>query len=336
MEYVPGGDLYSLLSQFGAFDEQTAKFYTAQIILSLQYLHSKGIIHRDLKPDNILITKSGFLKLTDFGLSLYGTAERRINEKEIVGTPDYIAPEIVLSNPHKCTADFWSLGAVLYEFLCGVPPFHADTESDVFANILKGKIDFDVLREFEISEVCISFIQSLLVMDPSKRLGANGFEEFFSHQWFSGFDWEHINEMEPPYIPPVSNDTDTTNFTQKYDFGKDNSDIFDDILKAKELLTRFSNSNYSFSQEIDYLSSSYFSEEEQESDLTSFPSVAVTSLKQSSLCIAESTMKRSRSACGVDIYQPDNIKDSLLTESKSFFQISSNKNNLSKIDCQTD
>ena len=334
MEYVPGGDLYSLLCQFGAFDEQSAKFYTAQIILALQYLHSKEIIHRDLKPDNILITESGFLKLTDFGLSLYGTAERRINEKEIVGTPDYIAPEIVLSNPHKFTADFWSLGAVLYEFLCGVPPFHADTESAVFANILKGKVDFDILREFDISETCISFVQSLLDMDPSKRLSANGFNELFSHPWFSGFDWDHIREMQPPYIPPVSNDTDTTNFTQKYDFGKDNSDIYDDIRRAKELYPKFNNSNYSFSQEIDYLSSSFVSEEEQESDLNTFPSVAITSLKQSSLCIAENTMKRSRSASGIDIYQPDDKKDSLLSQSKSFFQIPSNMINLSS-ECQS-
>ena len=130
------------------------------------------------------------------------------------------------------------MGAVLYDFLCSVPPFHADTESAVFANILKGKVDFDILREFDISETCISFVQSLLDMDPSKRLSANGFNELFSHPWFSGFDWDHIREMQPPYILPVLNNTYTSNFTQKYDFGKDNSNIYDDIHLLLEFIQK--------------------------------------------------------------------------------------------------
>ena len=234
MEYLPGGDLYSLLQNIGSFDEDTAKLYTFEIVLALKYLHSNGIIHRDLKPDNILISKEGKIKLTDFGLSHLGLIDRRNNEEpveaeetKIIGTPDYIAPEILLEKKHTYTCDYWSLGCMVYEFLIGIPPFHAETEEETFKNILRGHIDLssDVGIE-DFSDEAIDFIKALLVTDPTKRLGANGIDEIMNHPWFKGVD---PDKDSPPFIPELNSKYDTDYFKQRYQFKDDDSDIIEDI-----------------------------------------------------------------------------------------------------------
>ncbi|KAH9313805.1 hypothetical protein KI387_022432, partial [Taxus chinensis] len=171
MEYLNGGDLYSLLRNVGCLEEDVARIYIAELVLALEYLHSLGIVHRDLKPDNILIAHDGHIKLTDFGLSklglinstddLAGTGasgsmiledhscdtssedvhyrERRKN-RSAVGTPDYLAPEILLGTEHGYTADWWSTGIVLFELLTGIPPFTAEHPQIIFDNILNQKI----------------------------------------------------------------------------------------------------------------------------------------------------------------------------------------------------
>jgi len=172
MEYLQGGDVLSLLEKLGCLPEEIARIYIAEIVLALQYLHGYGIIHRDLKPDNCLITKDGHIKLTDFGLSVFGLQEtfrsEMTNEEQAhveintpinnlsttniinhgkvltrkekayscVGTPDYLSPEILKGTGHDEATDFWSLGCMLYEFLCGLPPFTAETPEKVFQNIL--------------------------------------------------------------------------------------------------------------------------------------------------------------------------------------------------------
>ncbi|KAH0791383.1 AGC family protein kinase [Histomonas meleagridis] len=316
MEYIPGGDLFSLLNEFGSFDEQTAKFYTVEIVQALKYLHSNGIIHRDLKPDNILITASGHLKLTDFGLSFYGAVERKLNvdisksnEKEILGTPDYISPEILLCKQHSYATDFWSLGVVLYEFLLGTPPFHAQTESEIFVNILKCNVNYQALKEEGVSDQCISFIRGLLEIDPEKRCGAKGIDEILSNPWFSDIDWETFDLIEPPYIPPVKNVTDTHNFTQKYKFDV-GDDILEDITIAKETMTSANtNSSFllsahsSFTQDLQVPMIN--SDDDDESELSSFPSIALTALTQSTLNIVKKVIPKSFSACGSDLMQKD-------------------------------
>lgn len=238
MEYLPGGDLYSLLQNIGSFDEDTAKLYTYEIVLALKYLHTNGIIHRDLKPDNILISKEGKIKLTDFGLSHLGLIDRRNNEEpveeetKIIGTPDYIAPEILLEKKHTYTCDYWSLGCMIYEFLIGIPPFHADTEEETFKNILRGHIDLssDVGIE-DFSDDAIDIIKALLVTDPTQRLGANGIDEILNHPWFKGVDPDKDN---PPFIPELNSKYDTDYFKQRYQFKDDDSDIIEDINDAIE------------------------------------------------------------------------------------------------------
>ncbi|KAG5233857.1 serine/threonine protein kinase [Salix suchowensis] len=156
MEYLNGGDLYSLLRNLGCLDEDVARVYIAEVVLALEYLHSLRVVHRDLKPDNLLIAHDGHIKLTDFGLSKVGlinstndlsgpavsgtsmlvddepqlpTSEHqqeRRKKRSAVGTPDYLAPEILLGTGHGTTADWWSVGVILFELIVGIPPFNAE------------------------------------------------------------------------------------------------------------------------------------------------------------------------------------------------------------------
>ena len=165
MEYVVGGDVASLLRVMGTLEEDTARFYTAEVALALEYLHHNGIIHRDIKPDNMLITKDGHLKLTDFGLSkveirssrwqkLFLKPKKRDVSSESVkslqdqqttlGTPDYLAPELLLGVGHDFRVDYWSLGVCVYEFLYGIPPFNHEKPEMIFKNIL----NFQSIRIF--------------------------------------------------------------------------------------------------------------------------------------------------------------------------------------------
>ncbi|EKX34402.1 hypothetical protein GUITHDRAFT_56792, partial [Guillardia theta CCMP2712] len=150
MEYVQGGDCYTLLQGIGSLSEEWARQYMAEMVLALEYLHNKRIIHRDLKPDNILINSDGHLKLTDFGLSDMGLMDKselsvlatpttpagmtparlrspRHRSPDIVGTPEYLSPEILLGQEHSFGVDWWALGIILFEFLTGLPPFTGDT-----------------------------------------------------------------------------------------------------------------------------------------------------------------------------------------------------------------
>ena len=228
-EYLPGGDLYSLLQNVGCFDEHTAKIYSLQILHALKYIHENGIIHRDLKPDNVLVGQDGRLKLIDFGLSHFGYSDRQVHKSnsEVVGTPDYIAPEIILNNSHSFTADYWSFGVLIYEFLVGTPPFHGKTVKKTFRNILTGKIDFGEFEECGLSQESVDIIKRLLVLNPNERLGANSVEEIMNHPWFDGVNLE--NE-EPPFRPELQNEGDLCYFKQRYAFSAaDDSDILLDM-----------------------------------------------------------------------------------------------------------
>jgi serine/threonine protein kinase len=242
MEFLPGGDLFSLLQKCGAIDEGSARIYIAQIVSALQYLHANGIIHRDLKPDNILVAANGHLKLTDFGLSYLGVVDRGLQTESpgvaeansIVGTPDYLAPEVVLSEPHTYSADYWSLGAILYEFLYGIPPFHAESLEDTFRNIVTGIIPFPDV-EIDISPEVRDLILKLLTANPAERLGAGGVEQIMSHPWFAGIDWERVDELPPPFVPEFDGEVSTEYFEDRYNFADDGeADIRADIADAQE------------------------------------------------------------------------------------------------------
>ena len=139
MEFVNGGELFFHLKKEGAFNEVRARFYCAQILLALQELHELDIIYRDLKPENVLIDSEGHIKLTDFGLSKDGLTEGK-KTNSFVGTPEYLAPEIILNRGHDKAVDLWTLGALLYEMLAGIPPFHHPDRNELYKMIVTSKV----------------------------------------------------------------------------------------------------------------------------------------------------------------------------------------------------
>uniref|UniRef100_A0A7S1I7S8 non-specific serine/threonine protein kinase n=1 Tax=Eutreptiella gymnastica TaxID=73025 RepID=A0A7S1I7S8_9EUGL len=211
MELMPGGDLMSLLLDLGVFSEPLTRQFAAEIVLALDFLHKMGIIHRDLKPDNILMDAAGHLKLTDFGLS-EAKASTLVFEpidpgsplhkspgpeaREARGTIDYMAPEIILQQPHDYTVDWWSLGVIIVEFLTGCPPFNDDCPSSVCQNILQHDINWEGTPE-----TAVPICSLLLQFDPKVRLGARGGIEVMSHPYFEGLDWETVKTGETLYTP---------------------------------------------------------------------------------------------------------------------------------------
>lgn len=212
MEYIQGGELFSLLRTKGTFPVSQTKFYIAHIITIFEYLHSKNIVYRDLKPENILINKNGYLKLTDFGF-----AKILENEKTytLCGTPEYLAPEIILNKGHGKAVDWWTLGILLYEMLVGIDPFSDDDPMKTYQKILKGKINFPKT----INKDAKSLIKHLLTQDTTKRFGClkNGVKDILNHRFFEGFDWKNFVylSMPAPYKPEIKSDDDTSNF-EKY------------------------------------------------------------------------------------------------------------------------
>ena len=217
MEYIQGGELFTLLRTKGTFPVPQTKFYIAHIITIFEYLHSKNIVYRDLKPENILINKNGYLKLTDFGF-----AKQLENEKTytLCGTPEYLAPEIILNKGHGKAVDWWTLGILLYEMLVGIDPFSDDDpmktyQMKTYQKILKGKINFPKT----INKDAKSLIKHLLTQDTSKRFGClkSGVKDILNHRFFEGFDWKNFVylSMPAPYLPNVKSDDDTSNF-EKY------------------------------------------------------------------------------------------------------------------------
>jgi serine/threonine protein kinase len=233
MEYVCGGDLYSLLQSLGALSEDVARLYAFQLAHALIYLHAHKIIHRDIKPDNVLINSDGRLKLTDFGLSYGGFMNSRkpqgdeADAKGIIGTPDYIAPEVLLGKSHSFPVDWWALGVMTYEFLIGEAPFHAQTKAAIFENVLCGSFVYP--DDVEISDDAKDFINRLLTYDPAHRLGG---EDLLRHRWFDGLD---VDNLQVPFTPDVASVTDTSYFASRYEFQEQGLDasIAEDIRRAR-------------------------------------------------------------------------------------------------------
>jgi len=205
IDYKQGGDLYERMKKIRRLDEAQAKFYVAETILALEYLHSKEIVYRDLKPENVLIDQDGHICLTDFGTSKYLKDQKVTNT--FIGTCDYMAPEII-----KCTqncsygksVDWWSLGVFLYELLVGVTPFcsKCNDENRIMDNILTKGVSFPI-KSVILSVEVKDLLRKLLEKDPEMRLGAGGVQEIKDHEWFSDIDWNSVAErtMLPPYKP---------------------------------------------------------------------------------------------------------------------------------------
>jgi len=208
LEYVVGGEFFTHLRNAQRLDNNNAKFYAAQVSLIFEYLHSQDFIYRDLKPENLLLDKMGYIKITDFGFA------KRVAFKTytLCGTPEYIAPEVLLNKGHGKGVDWWTLGILMYEMLVGQPPFVDDDPMGIYQQILAGKVNFPRF----IDRNAKSLIKKLLVADLTKRFGClkAGASDIKNHKWYAGLDWSGLvdKELVAPVIPNVQDETDTSNF----------------------------------------------------------------------------------------------------------------------------
>ncbi|KAI8147959.1 camp-dependent protein kinase 9 [Fennellomyces sp. T-0311] len=211
LEYVVGGELFSHLRRAGRFTNDMTRFYASEIVLAIEYLHSKDIIYRDLKPENLLIDHQGHIRLTDFGFA------KKIADRTwtLCGTPEYLAPEIIQSKGHGKAADWWALGILIFEMLAGYPPFFDDNSFGIYEKILAGKVQFPAHFDMLAKDL----LKRLLVGDLTKRLGnlKGGSEDVKRHRWFRGVDWIGLLDktVRAPIVPSYRHPGDTSNF-EKY------------------------------------------------------------------------------------------------------------------------
>nr|AML77908.1 putative LOV domain-containing protein [Chlamydomonas bilatus] len=242
MEFCDGGELYGLLNSQPKkrLKEAHVRFYAAEVLLALQYLHLLGYVYRDLKPENILLHGSGHVLLTDFDLSyskgvttpriekvmtarqpsdteetdclgsssgksgmveeLVMVAEPVARANSFVGTEEYLAPEIINASGHSSPVDWWSFGILIYELIYGITPFRGMRRDETFENIIRTPLRFPAKPV--VSEACQDLITQLLIKDPATRLGTKlGAEEIKSHAFFKGMNWALLRNEAPPYIP---------------------------------------------------------------------------------------------------------------------------------------
>ncbi|KAI9593253.1 kinase-like domain-containing protein [Syncephalis fuscata] len=211
MEYVIGGELFSHLRRAGRFTNEMTKFYAAEIVLAIEYLHSQDTIYRDLKPENLLLDHNGHVKITDFGFA------KKVDERTwtLCGTPEYLAPEIIQSKGHGKPVDWWALGILIFEMLAGYPPFFDDNPFGIYEKILAGRIQFPAHFDPAAKDI----VKRLLTADRTKRLGnlRGGAEDIRKHKWFRDVDWVALlnREIQAPIVPNSRHPGDTSNF-EKY------------------------------------------------------------------------------------------------------------------------
>ncbi|CAI5529197.1 unnamed protein product [Closterium sp. Naga37s-1] len=255
MEYLPGGDMMTLLMRKDTLTEDEARFYVGETVLAIESIHKHNYVHRDIKPDNLLLDRHGHMKLSDFGLckpldtstfpavdveeaaamlsnaSLDSThpgsgrsqaeqlqnwqKNRRTLAYSTVGTPDYIAPEVLLKKGYSLECDWWSMGAIMYEMLIGYPPFYSDDPMTTCRKIVNWRTHLKFPEEVIISREARDLICRLLC-DVEHRLGTRSVGDIKNHPWFRGLPWDRLYKMEAAFLPEVNDELDTQNF-EKFD-----------------------------------------------------------------------------------------------------------------------
>lgn len=216
LDYCAGGELFFHLGKLGKFSESRSRFYAAEIILAISYVHSLDIIYRDLKPENVLLDGTGHIRLTDFGLSKEGISSSSSGANSFCGTPEYLAPEILNRQGHGRGVDWWSLGALLYEMLTGLPPFYCQDRERLFEKIRNSELHYPASLSHHSKHV----LRGLLTKDPTRRLGSGptDAEEIKPHAFFAPIDWEKLQrgEIAPPWRPTISGNSDTSQFDAEF------------------------------------------------------------------------------------------------------------------------
>ncbi|XP_068920602.1 microtubule-associated serine/threonine-protein kinase 3-like [Petaurus breviceps papuanus] len=263
MEYVEGGDCATLLKNMGPLPVDMARMYFAETVLALEYLHNYGIVHRDLKPDNLLITSLGHIKLTDFGLSKIGLMSMTTNlyeghiekdarefvDKQVCGTPEYIAPEVIFRQGYGKPVDWWAMGVILYEFLVGCVPFFGDTPEELFGQVVSDDIiwpDGDEALPADAQDL----ITKLLRQSPMDRLGTGGAYEVKQHPFFHNLDWTGLLRQKAEFIPQLEAEDDTSYFDTRSEryrhLGSEDDETNDEESSAE--IPQFSSCSHRFSK----------------------------------------------------------------------------------------
>ncbi|ETN39624.1 cAMP-dependent protein kinase type 2 [Cyphellophora europaea CBS 101466] len=228
MDFIEGGELFSLLRKSQRFPNPVAKFYAAEVTLALEYLHAQNIIYRDLKPENLLLDRHGHVKITDFGFA----KDVPDITWTLCGTPDYLAPEVVASKGYNKSVDWWSLGILIFEMLCGFTPFwDGGSPVKIYENILKGRVKYPPYIHHDAQDLLVQ----LITADLTKRLGNlhGGSADVKNHAWFSEVTWERLvkKDIDAPYVPPVKGGAGDASQFDKYpeeteEYGKKGDDPY--------------------------------------------------------------------------------------------------------------
>jgi serum/glucocorticoid-regulated kinase 2 len=216
LDYCSIGDL-SYQIQIDLLEEDEAKFYIAELILAIEYLHNHNIIYRDLKPENILIDSDGHIKLADFGLAKENVTND-VPNKTFCGSPNYLSPEMLTNEGATKASDIYGIGAILYELISGNPPFFTQNQSEMFKNIIEKKLEFQEFFSEEIKDL----LNKMLDKDPKKRIGINNDKsDLKNHAFFEGINWDHIYHKK--IKPPVNmvNVKEEYNLSEKVEFNDD-------------------------------------------------------------------------------------------------------------------
>lgn len=215
LEYLSGGELFMHLEREGIFLEDTTCFYLCEIILALEHLHNLGIIYRDLKPENVLLDAQGHVKLTDFGLCKEHIQEGIVTHT-FCGTIEYMAPEILTRSGHGKAVDWWSLGALMFDMLTGMPPFTADNRKNTIDAILKGKLNIPAYLAADSRDL----IRRLMKRQVSQRLGSgpSDGQAVRSHSFFKNVNWDDVlaRRLDPPIKPVLRSEDDVSQFDTKF------------------------------------------------------------------------------------------------------------------------
>jgi len=270
MEYVPGGDMMTMLIKLEVFTEEQAKYCIAQTVIAIDSIHQLNYIHRDIKPDNLLFDKDGHIKLSDFGLctalqenrltALYKILEgenkeltkddikslnnrkdkmaswktkRRVLAFSTVGTPDYIAPEVFMQKGYSKECDWWSVGVIMYEMLVGYPPFCSETPQETYRKIMNYKDTLRFPDDANLSKEAKDLIGRFL-SDQNNRIGAKNIDEIKSHPFFKGIEWEKLRAGKGVFAPALKSPLDTSHFDH-FDEDEEELEVAEDEDSPEEI-----------------------------------------------------------------------------------------------------
>ncbi|CAI5701436.1 unnamed protein product [Peronospora effusa] len=244
-DYCSGGELFHHMSDDG-FSYELSQFYAAELVLGLEHLHQLKVAYRDLKPENILVEASGHLRITDFGLSKLNVVSDK-GAQTLVGSPEYLAPEVYNLQKYGYAVDWWSLGVFIYEMLTGVHPFFDDNREVMVKKIMTpGWVSTRMPPEMP--PEAASLISGLLTFNPSERLGSRGAHELRDHAFFAGVSWDERvrREVAPPWRPVVQDELDVGNFDAEFT----SEPVVDSVCTHQSMVLNYTFADFSFNPSI--------------------------------------------------------------------------------------